>query len=200
LEGLALLSTKDKIKYVAFKLFLEKGYEATNIREICNEVGIKPSSLYFYFKSKEELFFSIYDEVWGDKIRFIENVEELKKNISPDVKLYSVFKNTVEYCSKDICRQKFLLRYHLFPPEELIKVLRDKFKYWVDRENLIIANLVRDCIEKKILGSRISVADFLKDYNKFTTFQIIEMIISNIKLSSTEINNLWLKFWSSNYS
>lgn len=195
-----MLSTKDKIKYVAFKLFLEKGYEATNIREICNEVGIKPSSLYFYFKSKEELFFSIYDEVWGDKIRFIENVEELKKNISPDVKLYSVFKNTVEYCSKDICRQKFLLRYHLFPPEELIKVLRDKFKYWVDRENLIIANLVRDCIEKKILGSRISVADFLKDYNKFTTFQIIEMIISNIKLSSTEINNLWLKFWSSNYS
>jgi len=195
-----LLSTKDKIKYVAFKLFLEKGYEATNIREICNEVGIKPSSLYFYFKSKEELFFSIYDEVWGDKIRFIENVEELKKNISPDVKLYSVFKNTVEYCSKDICRQKFLLRYHLFPPEELIKVLRDKFKYWVDRENLIIANLVRDCIEKKILGSRISVADFLKDYNKFTTFQIIEMIISNIKLSSTEINNLWLKFWSSNCS
>lgn len=195
-----MLSTKDKIKYVAFKLFLEKGYEATNIREICNEVGIKPSSLYFYFKSKEELFFSIYDEVWGDKIRFIENVEELKKNISPDVKLYSVFKNTVEYCSKDICRQKFLLRYHLFPPEELIKVLRDKFKYWVDRENLIIANLVRDCIEKKILGSRISVADFLKDYNKFTTFQIIEMIISNIKLSSTEINNLWLKFWSSNCS
>ena len=195
-----MLSTKDKIKYVAFKLFLEKGYEATNIREICNEVGIKPSSLYFYFKSKEELFFSIYDEVWGDKIRFIENVEELKKNISPDVKLYSVFKNTVEYCSKDVCRQKFLLRYHLFPPEELIKVLRDKFKYWVDRENLIIANLVRDCIEKKILGNRISVADFLKDYNKFTTFQIIEMIISNIKLSSTEINNLWLKFWSSNYS
>jgi AcrR family transcriptional regulator len=51
-----LSSTKDKISYVAFKLFLEKGYEATNMREISNEVGIKASSLYFYYESKQELF------------------------------------------------------------------------------------------------------------------------------------------------
>ena len=113
-----MLSTNDKIKYVAFKLFLEKGYEATNLREICREVGIKPSSLYFYFKSKQELFFRIYDEVWEDKIRFIESIEDLKQDIPPDIKLYTLFKSIIEYCSKDISKQKFLLRYHLITTKE----------------------------------------------------------------------------------
>ncbi|MGI6424025.1 MAG: TetR/AcrR family transcriptional regulator [Tepidanaerobacteraceae bacterium] len=194
-----LSSTKDKISYVAFKLFLEKGYEATNMREISNEVGIKASSLYFYYESKQELFFSIYDEMWRDKLRFIENIEELKQNISPDIKLYILFKSTIEYCSKDIAKQKFLLRYHLFPPEDLIKVLRDKFKFWTDKENTIIADLVKECIDKKILSRGRKVTDYLKDYIRFTNFQIIEMIISNIKISNKEINNLWLKFWNNNF-
>jgi len=191
-------STNDKIKYVAFRLFLERGYEATNIRDICKEVGIKASSLYFYYKSKQELFFSIYDEIWSDKIKFIESIKELKQNISPDIKLYTMFKSTIEYSSKDIAKQKFLLRYHLFPPEELVIMLRDKFKFWTDRENIIVADLVKDCIDKKLLSSDRNLKDYLKDYIKFVNFQIIEMIISNIKISNTEIYSLWLKFWNCN--
>jgi len=178
---------------------LEKGYEATNIRDICEEVGIKASSLYFYYKSKQELFFSIYDEIWSDKLRFFENIEELKQNITPDIKLYTMFKSAIEYCSKDITKQKFLLRYHLFPPEELIKMLRDKYKFWTDKENIIVANLVKDCIDKKILSNDRNITDYIKEYIKFINFQIIEMIISNIKISNAEIYNLWLKFWNGNF-
>ena len=32
-------STRDKIFYTSFRLFLENGYEATNIRDICKEAG-----------------------------------------------------------------------------------------------------------------------------------------------------------------
>lgn len=194
-----MLSTNDKIKYVAFKLFLEKGYEATNIREICREVGIKPSSLYFYFKSKQELFFRIYDEVWEDKIRFIESIEDLKQDIPPDIKLYTLFKSIIEYCSKDISKQKFLLRYHLFTPKELMNALRDKFNNWIYKEDNIIADLVKECMDRRIIGSGRTVADYVKDYTRFTNFQIVEMIISNIKISSREIHDLWTKFWNSNF-
>lgn len=192
-------STNDKIRYAAFKQFLEKGYEATNIRDICREVGIKGSSMYFYYKSKQELFFSLYDEVWSDRIKFLNSIEELKQDITPDLKLYAVFKSTIEYCSKDIAKKKFLLRYHLFPPEELIKILRDKFKFWTDKENIIIADLVKECIDNKILSCDRSIYDYLTDYIKFINFRIIEMIISNIKISNAEIYNLWLKFWNCNF-
>jgi len=194
-----ICNTNDKIRYTAFKLFLEKGYEATNIRDICKEVGIKASSLYFYYKSKQELFFSIYDELWSDKIKFLESIEELKQNISPDIKLYTLFKSAIEYCSNDISKQKFLLRYHLFPPEELIKMLRDKFKYWTDKEDTIVADLVKDCMDKKIISSDRNITDYIKDYTKFINFQIMEMIVSSIKISDAEIYSLWLKFWNSNF-
>ncbi len=192
-------NTNDRIRYVAFKLFLEKGYEATNIRDICKEVGIKASSLYFYYKSKQELFFSIYDEIWNNKIKFLESIEELGQDIPPDIKMYALFKKTIEYCSNDIANQKFLLRYHLFPPEELIKMLRDKYRFWVDRENTIVAGLLKECIDKKILSSDRNINDYLKNYTRFVNFQIIEMIISSIKISSMEIHSLWLKFWNCNF-
>ncbi len=191
-------STNDKIRYVAFKLFLEKGYEATNIRDICNEVGIRASSLYFYYESKEELFFSIYDEIWSHKISFLEDIDELKQDISPDIKLYTLFKSTVEYCSYDIAKQKFLLRYHLFPPEEIIKELRERFKAWIDKENAIIKGLIIDCIDKGLLSRNRDITDYLKDYTRFISFQIIEMIISGIKISNAEIYSEWLKFWNCN--
>lgn len=191
-------TTNDKIRYVAFKLFLENGYEATNIRDICNKVDIKASSLYFYYESKQELFFSIYDEIWSGKIKYYESIRELKENIPPDLKLFALFKGTMEYCSRDIVKEKFLLRYHLFPPGELISILRDKYKFWTEKEYGIVAGIVKECLDKNMLDKARDLDDYLREYIKFTNFQLLEMIISNIKLSDREIYNLWLRFWNCN--
>lgn len=47
--------TKQKILDVALDLFSKKGYEGTNLQEIADNVGIVKSALYRHFKSKEEL-------------------------------------------------------------------------------------------------------------------------------------------------
>ena len=41
---------------IAQKLFIAKGYEATAVRDILNEVGGAPGMFYYYFSSKEEIF------------------------------------------------------------------------------------------------------------------------------------------------
>jgi AcrR family transcriptional regulator len=43
----------------ALKCFAQKGYHATSIQEIVDSVGIAKGSVYFYFKSKEDLLFSV---------------------------------------------------------------------------------------------------------------------------------------------
>ncbi len=48
-------STKDIILDVAIELFAEKGYNRVSIREIAKAVGIKGSSIYNHFKSKEDI-------------------------------------------------------------------------------------------------------------------------------------------------
>ncbi len=56
-------SHKKKIVYdTAAKLFAKKGYSGTSIREIAEALDLQKSSLYHYFKSKEDLLFKIMDD------------------------------------------------------------------------------------------------------------------------------------------
>jgi AcrR family transcriptional regulator len=183
--------------YIAFKYFLEKGYESTSIRDICKDVDIKPSSLYFYYKSKQELFFNIYDEIWNEKIKYIQCIDELKQDISPKLKLHSYYKSVLGHYTKDIVKQKFLLRYHLFAPEEVSIDIRERYKCWKDEDNKIILDIIDECIDAKLLSSNIPANSYLQRYKRFETYQVTEMIISNIKISNEELDITWSEFWDS---
>lgn len=51
-----IANTKKYILEVALNLFSQRGYSAVSIRDICGNVGIKESSIYYHFKSKKEIF------------------------------------------------------------------------------------------------------------------------------------------------
>ena len=55
-ETKADLSTEEKIKEAARKVFTQKGYAATRTRDIAEEAGINLALLNYYFRSKEKLF------------------------------------------------------------------------------------------------------------------------------------------------
>jgi AcrR family transcriptional regulator len=50
------LSTEEKIKEAARKVFTRKGYSATRTRDIAEEAGLNLALLNYYFRSKEKLF------------------------------------------------------------------------------------------------------------------------------------------------
>jgi len=54
--ALADLSTEEKIREAARKLFTKKGYAATRTRDIAEEAGLNLALLNYYFRSKEKLF------------------------------------------------------------------------------------------------------------------------------------------------
>ncbi len=47
--------TKAKIFQAMYQLMAEQGYEKTSTNQICDLVGVKKPTLYYYFKSKEDL-------------------------------------------------------------------------------------------------------------------------------------------------
>jgi AcrR family transcriptional regulator len=59
------VSTEEKIKVAARKVFLRKGFSATRTRDIAEEAGINLALLNYYFRSKQKLF----DEVMKEKIQ-----------------------------------------------------------------------------------------------------------------------------------
>ncbi len=54
------MTTEDRIKKTALTLFLEKGFERTSIRDIALKAKINIALLNYYFRSKENLFNSIF--------------------------------------------------------------------------------------------------------------------------------------------
>jgi AcrR family transcriptional regulator len=50
----------------AGKIFSEKGYYQTTIKDITDELGIGKSTFYLYFKNKRELFFVCIDDIFED--------------------------------------------------------------------------------------------------------------------------------------
>jgi len=50
------ISTEDKIKEAARKLFTQKGFDAVRTRDIAEEAGINLALLNYYFRSKQKLF------------------------------------------------------------------------------------------------------------------------------------------------
>lgn len=57
------LKRKQEIIVAAIKLFSEKGYLRTNIRDITDALGISSGAFYIYFPNKQDLFIEVVDDV-----------------------------------------------------------------------------------------------------------------------------------------
>jgi AcrR family transcriptional regulator len=57
------LTTEEKIRKAALKLFTKKGFAATRTRDISEEAGINLALLNYYYRSKEKLFELVMTEV-----------------------------------------------------------------------------------------------------------------------------------------
>lgn len=64
---------KEKILNTAIKVFSEKGYSKTTIREIANRAGISIGGIYIYFKNKEEIYLTLLKNLMDDLTYSLKN-------------------------------------------------------------------------------------------------------------------------------
>lgn len=53
---------RGKILQAAKVLFIEKGYDATSIRNIAERIEYSPTTIYLYFKDKDDIFYALHQE------------------------------------------------------------------------------------------------------------------------------------------
>jgi AcrR family transcriptional regulator len=76
---------KEKIRNVAATLFGERGYNATSIRDIARELNSSVAMIYYHYKNKEELLYSIIDRIGNELLD--NQARALKENIDPIAQL-----------------------------------------------------------------------------------------------------------------
>ena len=69
------MTTKERIVQEALNLFSIKGFKGTSVKNIADEVGIKDSSLYKHFGSKQEIFDTIVLEMKQRMSRLAERMK-----------------------------------------------------------------------------------------------------------------------------
>ena len=55
-------SRTSELVQTAARLFYERGYDATSIQDVADELGILKGSVYYYIKSKDDLLFAVIDD------------------------------------------------------------------------------------------------------------------------------------------
>lgn len=83
-EGTRGSVTRARILEAARDLFTEKGYEKISLREVAEVVGITKAALYYYFPTKEKLFFALVEPLFDMQRTALALLEDV-----PDPKLWA---------------------------------------------------------------------------------------------------------------
>lgn len=106
--------TQKKIITVAKKLFADKGFEGTSIREIAKKAQVNVASINYYFKSKNNLYTFIIHEachLLSTRAQLIYE-EHLKKNEPVEEFFVAIFKDFLQYEDQITSNMKMLMSTH----------------------------------------------------------------------------------------
>lgn len=69
--------TINRIVDTATTLFMKKGYEATTIQDIINELGdLSKGAIYHHFKSKDEIVIAVAEKMYGDTNEMVMKIRD----------------------------------------------------------------------------------------------------------------------------
>jgi len=167
--------TRAKILRTAKRLFVEKGYFNTSVKDIAREAGISPATVYHYFSGKEEIAGEICREVIAAIRRGIERA--ISRGGSAEEKIKGIMEELVSLAWEDMYAVEYAMRakHTLNVPscsEEPYKLLREFFREEKRRGN--IKNLSEDLCAICLTGAPIGLVQLKRDgtikgeLNRFT--------------------------------
>lgn len=168
-----IISKDEEVKKVileaAKRVFQKWGINKTTMEDIAHEAGKGKSTLYYYFKSKDEIFellvkteLNIIINKGKDFIsKFSSSKEKLKKYIATTL---NEIKNTVSLYS--------LVKGEIKGDKEFIEKL---YKYLDDEEELIIKGILKEGLDSKEFN-------FLKEKDLIKAANVIVGVIRGLEL------------------
>ncbi|MBU2493221.1 MAG: TetR/AcrR family transcriptional regulator [Bacteroidetes bacterium] len=180
---------------VTKKLIVQYGYAKTTLDDIAGALGIKKSSLYYYYKNKEDI---IYEVMMREKSLYLKCIKEaLEIEGSTLYKVLSYERAKENYLKESI--SPFDLTVSQFI--EIKKSIKDIFKNIECDEKQILAEVISNGIKKNELKKcskdrvaetiiNISEAIRLKEFHNSETQRMKESDFDKVRKQIEEIINL----------
>lgn len=91
---------REQILKAALQVFAEKGYHNARVSDVAARVGVSQGAIYWYFKSKEELFETAFMSQLD--AMFAPIVQLVKEKLPPEVKLLRAVEASLDLMTTDI--------------------------------------------------------------------------------------------------
>jgi AcrR family transcriptional regulator len=88
------IELRAKILEAARALFLKLGYDQTSIRNIADRIEYSPTTIYLYFKDKDDIFYALHQEGFTQLIQYfkpLEHVSDPFERLKAIAKAYTTF-------------------------------------------------------------------------------------------------------------
>lgn len=157
---------KNKPKYnmiieAAVKVIAENGYHASQVSKIAKQAGVADGTIYLYFKNKEDILVSVFEEKMGE---FIEKIKAaIKEKTSANEKLLTLITMHFEQLAADhhlaIVTQLELRQSTLGLRMQINRVLKpylDVIDAIIEQgvqENIYQADLTKPLVRQMIFGT-----------------------------------------------
>ncbi len=80
---------------VAYRLFMEKGYEGTSIQDIIDQLGgLSKGAIYHHFKSKEDILVAVVDRMTAESNQMLAVIRD-RSDLCGIEKLKTIFKESI---------------------------------------------------------------------------------------------------------
>ena len=140
-------STHQRILESGMKMFLQNGYERTNLRDLCADAGITTGSFYRHFEGKEDLFSSFVQPAVDEIRKLFEDAKPICKDI---VQCGSIEDLWHVFGAKDIL--DYIYRH--FDALKLLLVCADGTRYSNFQDDVVAWDRRSPCFPFRRLGSR----------------------------------------------
>lgn len=163
---------REQILDAAKLLFNRQGYAKTSVDDISQAVGMRKSSLYYYFRNKEDLFMCSFKNDWGEKFKIFET--EANKENNPSDKILAYITQSLNYYEKVVIEHKIPVK-ALIETRNLYrsfvnKINRGGIEFYIGAINEGIANGdFKDCEVEKV-AEALFLIKFSIQYDQLSMF------------------------------
>ena len=167
---------KEEILAAAFELFLENGYEKTSIRMIAQKIGCEVGLIYYYFKTKDDVFentLARYYEQTESELQKLTDTQTIAEDI------ISYLEEKANNFRKDFAEMHFTVRAAIC--EKIASLaeahLKNTFEKTDKKNAAIIAAFTAGGLCRLIFSDN---TDFYR-INKETILQTVKKLVSDEK-------------------
>ena len=180
----------------AREIFINDGYDGFSMRKLAGKIGYCPTTIYLYFKNKDDLLFAICEEFFANFFAELNRIRSVSQD--PIETLRQAFLYLVEFGLKNPNQYKLIF---------FTKSVYGTRQEWVEKESMarntyfVFKEIVQDCIDAGklreidvdtivsmlsvtshgVTAKNIYCADFAKERSEIVAHTLVNVLVSGLQ-------------------